>query len=100
MAGHSDSIDKTVEMGPHVVTAARCLVLRIMEVVAEFSLKGVLREDLIDRWQEAFQRLEALDVGRGQPCQLSPDQLGINMLHPGYLSLYFSYHSRSLSFSP
>ena len=70
-----------------------------MEVVAEFSLKEVWREDLIEKWQEAFQRLEALDVSRGQPCELSPNQLGINMLHPGYLSLYFFYPSRSLSFS-
>ena len=60
--------------GPQVLSAAWCVVLRVLDVVANFSEKGVWRSDLIDKWREAFQLLEA--VRKGMPLQVSK-------YHPG-----------------
>ena len=72
---------------PHLLSAASCVVLRMSDVVAEFSSNGEWQHDLIDKWKEAFQMLEV--VGEGLPCQLSTS-------HPGIIActcLYFLSHT-------
>ena len=63
---------------PCLVTAARCVALRVLDVIAEFSMNGEWKEELIDKWQAAFMTLEALD--KGQLCQLPLNHQGINLL--------------------
>ena len=63
---------------PCLVTAARCVALRMLDVIAEFSLNGEWEEDLIDKWQAAFTTLEALD--KWQLCQLPSNHQGITLL--------------------
>ena len=74
-----------VTPGPRLLSAAWCVALRMLDVVAEFSSRGEWRHDLINKWKEAFQMLEA--VGEGQPCQLCTSHLGITcsclVLHTG-----------------
>ena len=64
---------------PCLVTAARCVALRMLDVIAEFSMNGEWNEELIDKWQAAFTTLEALD--KWQLCQLPSNHQGINLLY-------------------
>jgi hypothetical protein len=59
--------DVTMTPGPHLVSAAWILSLRILNVIAEFTLKRDWRHDLIEKWKEAYQMLEAID--RELSCQ-------------------------------
>ena len=74
----SRSMGEVVVPGPRLVTAAKCTVLRMLDVVAEFSLKGEWNEVLIAKWQAAFTTLTALD--KGQLCQLPLEHPGIKLL--------------------
>ena len=65
--------NRDLTAGPQVKSAAWCVVLRMLDVVESFSLKGEWRGDLIDKWREAFQLLEAVS---GLPLQVSKH-------HPG-----------------
>jgi formiminotetrahydrofolate cyclodeaminase len=47
--------------GHHMLSVASCVALRIVEMVADFSLNRKWRGDLIHRWEEAFQLLQAMD---------------------------------------
>ena len=98
------SMSEVVVPGPRLVTAAKCTVLRMLDVVAEFSLKGEWNKELIDKWQAAFTTLEALD--KGKLCQLPSNQTGIDLLMLACCALgtmfYVSHvfhHSRSPFYS-
>ena len=70
-----DSSDAIVTVEPSLMSAAWCLVLRVLNVVADFSLKTKWREDLIEKWQEPFQVLVSLD--HGLPHQVTEYHPGI-----------------------
>ena len=75
--------------GRQVKAAAWCVALRMLDVVENFSLKGEWRGDLIDKWREAFQLLEA--VSKGLPLQVSKHHPGSCLcLHSGHC-ICFSY---------
>ena len=69
LEGEFDSRDIVVMPRLCITSAAWGVAVRMLDVVADFSLKGEWNADLIDKWKEAFQTLEA--VGRGMPLQLS-----------------------------
>ena len=56
-------------MEPHLMSAVQCVALRILEVVAEFLLKGEWTGDLINKWKELIQILET--VVKVMPFQMS-----------------------------
>ena len=72
-----DSRDTEWTPGAHLLCAAWCVILRMSDVVAEFSTKGEWRHDLINKWKEAFQALVA--VGEGLPLQVTKYHPGINL---------------------
>ena len=82
--------DRDLTAGPQVKSAAWCVVLRMLDVVESFSLKGEWSGDLIDKWREAFQLLEA--VSKGLPLQVSKHHPGSCLcLHTGHC-ICFSYY--------
>ena len=76
----SRSSSEAVATPRHPLSAVWCLVLRMLEVVAEFSLTRKWKYDLIGKWEEAFQKLVAMDVGQPHP---------VFEYHPG-ITLYSS----------
>ena len=46
---------------PRLRSAVWCAMLRMLDVVADFLSRGQWRDDLIDKWREAFRLLEATD---------------------------------------
>jgi hypothetical protein len=69
----NETVDKEVELCDRmsrdtsdtlecqILSVASCVALRIVEMVADFSLNRKWRGDLIHRWEEAFQLLQAMD---------------------------------------
>ena len=66
--------DTGVTIGPRLISAAWCVAITMLDVVADFLVKGEFRGDLIEKWQEAFQLLEA--VNKGLPLQASTYHTG------------------------
>ena len=64
----------------HPLSDVWCLALRMLDVVADFSLTKKWKYDLIDKWEEAFQKLVAMDDGLPHP---------VSEYHPG-ITLYSS----------
>ena len=60
---------------PHLISAAQCVALRVLEVVADFLLKGQWTGVLIDKWKGAVQTLET--VVEAMPVQVSKYSPGI-----------------------
>lgn len=55
----------------HLVLVAWCLVTRMLDVVAEFTLKRVWRADLIQSWKEAFGIFQRVNEGLLQQQNLA-----------------------------
>ena len=62
---------------PHLMPAVQCVALRILEVVADFLLKGEWTGVLIDKWKGAVQTLET--VAEAMPVQVSNYCHGIHL---------------------
>ena len=62
---------------PHLMSSVQCVALRIVEVVADFLLKGEWTGSLIDKWEEAVQMLET--VVKTMPLQVSDYCPGIHL---------------------
>ena len=69
--------DAVVTSDPCLMSAAWCLVLRVLDVVADFSLKRKWTDDLIEKWQKSFQVLVSLD--HGLPHHVTEYHPGINL---------------------
>ena len=61
--------------------ATQCVALRMLDVVAHFSLKREWSDCLIDKWREAFQVLESVARGIDHPLSMSKDHPGISCLY-------------------
>ena len=66
---------------PRLVSAAWCVALQMLEVVANFLLKGQWGDDLVDKWKEAFQSFEAIDVGCPHPLSKYHPGMNSSCLH-------------------
>ena len=60
------------------MSAVWCVMLRMLDAIADFLSRGQWREDLIDEWKEAFQVLEATDSGSLHPLSECHWYLGMN----------------------
>ena len=72
-----DFDDKAVTPGSGLVSPVWCVMLRMLDLVADFLLKGNWREDLIDKWKDAFQMLEAVDEGLPDPVAKSDSSINL-----------------------
>ena len=76
----------TMAPEPCLMSAAWCVALRMLDVVAHFAFKGEWRADHIDKWKEAFQVLDA--VGKGTPPLVVKRQPGTCLF-----VVYWTLHS-------
>lgn len=79
-------VEKDVSMtpGPHLQSAAWILSLRILNIVAEFTTNRDWGHDLIEKWKEAYQVLEAID--RELSCQALEYHTGFSEYSQNFLS--------------